>query len=75
MFGDEISGRFLAKWPSYFKHKVIAESQSLPSSPYVEELQAAFDPTAENDYGKCVLLFVFKLSPICNSRIKQNKLS
>ncbi|CAL8239263.1 unnamed protein product, partial [Gadus morhua 'NCC'] len=31
MFGDEVSGKFLAKWPSYFKPKVIRESQSLPS--------------------------------------------
>lgn len=52
MFGDEVSGKFLAKWPSYFKPKVIAESQSLPSSLYVDELRAAFDPETENDYGK-----------------------
>lgn len=52
MFGDEVSGKFLAKWPSYFKPKVIAESQSLPSSLYVEELRAAFDPEMEDDYGK-----------------------
>ena len=52
MFGEEQSGKFLAKWPSYFKPKVIAESLSLPSSPYVEELQAAFDPEMENNYGK-----------------------
>uniref|UniRef100_A0A669EUP8 Uncharacterized protein n=1 Tax=Oreochromis niloticus TaxID=8128 RepID=A0A669EUP8_ORENI len=37
MLGDEASGRFLTKWPSYFKQKVIAESQSLPSGPCVEE--------------------------------------
>ncbi|XP_041672065.1 uncharacterized protein LOC121528616 [Cheilinus undulatus] len=56
MFGDEVSGQFLAKWPSYFKHKVNEECQGLPVNPYVVELQAAFDPEAENDYGKCVLL-------------------
>ncbi|KAM9758721.1 uncharacterized protein ACNS7B_005632 [Menidia menidia] len=29
MFGEEVSGSFLSKWPSYFKQKVITESQSL----------------------------------------------
>ncbi|XP_071357586.1 uncharacterized protein [Trachinotus anak] len=51
MLGDEVSGRFLAKWPSYFKHKVIKESQSLPSDLHVEELRAASDPEAENECG------------------------
>lgn len=52
MFGDEVSGKFLAKWPSYFKHKVIAECESLPSNPYVEELRAAFDCTVEDDFDQ-----------------------
>lgn len=52
MFGDEVSGKFLAKWPSFFKQKVIKECQSLPPNQYVEELLAALDPEAENDFGK-----------------------
>lgn len=52
MFGDEVSGRFLAKWPSYFKNKVLAESQCLPSTSYIEELQASNDPEAEDYSGK-----------------------
>lgn len=48
-----------AKWPSYFKHKVIAECQSLPSNLYVEELRAAFDTEAD-DWGK----YVFSVSKI-----------
>lgn len=38
MFGDHVS--------------VITECQSLPSSPYVDELLAASDLEVENDYGK-----------------------
>ncbi|MEQ2315483.1 hypothetical protein AMECASPLE_022919 [Ameca splendens] len=49
--GDDVSERFLTKWPSYFKEKVIAASKSLPSSPCVEELQASFDPELADDYG------------------------
>ncbi|XP_041823597.1 uncharacterized protein LOC121628578, partial [Melanotaenia boesemani] len=51
MFGEEVSGRFLAKWPSYFKSKVIAESQTLPSSPFIEELRALINPEAEDYLG------------------------
>ncbi|XP_027137162.1 uncharacterized protein LOC113746307 [Larimichthys crocea] len=51
MFGDHVSGRFLARWSSDFKHRVITESQSLPSSPYVDELLAASNLEVENDYG------------------------
>ncbi|KAM7416970.1 hypothetical protein PAMA_018852 [Pampus argenteus] len=51
MFGDHVSGRFLTRWSSDFKHRVITECQSLPSSPYVDELLAASDLEVENNYG------------------------
>ncbi|KAG8013702.1 hypothetical protein GBF38_022328, partial [Nibea albiflora] len=51
MFGDHVSGRFLARWSSDFKHRVITECQSLPSSPYVDELLAASNLEVENDYS------------------------
>lgn len=52
MFLNHVSAKFLEKWPSYFKPKIIAECQSLPSSLHVEELRAAFDLEAESEYGK-----------------------
>ncbi|XP_041660828.1 uncharacterized protein LOC121521139 [Cheilinus undulatus] len=80
MFGDEVSGRFLAKWPSYFKHKVIEECQGLPVNPYVVELQAAFDPEAENVYGwdsdiSAILLLLHLLPPTSRGRKKTAKIS
>ncbi|XP_029918844.1 uncharacterized protein LOC115367312 [Myripristis murdjan] len=80
MFGDEVSGKFLAKWPSYFKPKVIAESQSLPSSLYVDELRAAFDPETENDYGwdsdlSALLLLLHLLPPTSRGQKKTPKIS
>ncbi|KAL3999310.1 N-acetylglutamate synthase [Sarotherodon galilaeus] len=48
MLGDEASGRFLTKWPSYFKQKVIAESQSLPSGPCVEDVSQKSSAQAAN---------------------------
>ncbi|XP_047455071.1 uncharacterized protein LOC125016563 isoform X3 [Mugil cephalus] len=51
MFGDHVSGRFLARWSSDFKQRVITKCRSLPSNPYVDELPAASDLEVENDYG------------------------
>lgn len=77
MFGDHVSGRFLARWSSDFKHRVITECQSLPSSPYVDELLAASGLEVENDYGKYdVFLYPtynmlpISINPICNSHPK-----
>lgn len=66
MFGAEVSGQFPAKWPSYFKDKVIAECQSLPRSLHVEEL-LAFDTEAENDFGKYGQFFCVKNTQIAKS--------
>ncbi|XP_047455070.1 uncharacterized protein LOC125016563 isoform X2 [Mugil cephalus] len=52
MFGDHVSGRFLARWSSDFKQRVITKCRSLPSNPYVDELPAASDLEVENDYDQ-----------------------
>ncbi|KAI9517715.1 hypothetical protein NQZ68_000883 [Dissostichus eleginoides] len=80
MFGDEVSRKFLAKWPSYFKNKVIAECQSLPSNLHVEELLAAFDPKTENDFGwdgdiSALLLLLHLLPPTPRGHKKTAKIS
>ncbi|XP_078798880.1 uncharacterized protein LOC144990115 [Oryzias latipes] len=80
MFGDEVSGRFLAKWPSYFKNKVIAASQRLPSSSYLEELLASMDPKAENYFGwdsdiSALLLLLHLLPPTSKGHKKSAKIS
>ncbi|XP_039458189.1 uncharacterized protein LOC120434349 [Oreochromis aureus] len=80
MLGDEASGRFLTKWSSYFKQKIIAESQSLPSSPCVEELRASFDTEASNDWGwdsdmAALLLLLHLLPPTSKGHTKTAKIS
>ncbi|KAF6726458.1 hypothetical protein FQA47_020344 [Oryzias melastigma] len=80
MFGDEVSGRFLAKWPSYFKNKVLAESQCLPSTSYIEELQASNDPEAEDYSGwdgdiSALLLLLHLLPPTSKGHKKSAKIS
>lgn len=50
MFGEETSGKFLARWPTYFKPKVIEDCRNLLPNAYVEELLTALKP--ENNCGK-----------------------
>ncbi|XP_071325218.1 uncharacterized protein [Trachinotus anak] len=38
LFGEEVSGKFLAKWPTFFKPRIITECQKLPQSAQVDEL-------------------------------------
>lgn len=64
MFGNHVSAKFLEKWPSYFKPKIIAECQSLPSSPHVDELLTAFDLEAENEYGNYEVFLYPKYNPL-----------
>ncbi|XP_076153829.1 uncharacterized protein LOC143137422 isoform X2 [Alosa pseudoharengus] len=80
MFGEEISGKFLAKWPSFFMQKVITECQSLPSNMHVEDLLAAFDSDAENDFGwdshmSALLLLLHLLPPTSRGHKKTAKIS
>ncbi|XP_051794862.1 uncharacterized protein LOC110957375 isoform X2 [Acanthochromis polyacanthus] len=80
MFGDHVSGRFLARWSSDFKHRVVTECQSVPSSSYVEELLAASDLEVENDYGwdsdmSALLLLLHLLPPTSKGQKKTPKMS
>ncbi|XP_063048691.1 uncharacterized protein LOC134442452 [Engraulis encrasicolus] len=39
IFGEEVSGKFLSKWPTFFKPRVIADCcKNLTPSPHVDEL-------------------------------------
>lgn len=39
LFGEEVSGKFLAKWPTFFKPRVIVvAAKNLAPSPQVNEL-------------------------------------
>lgn len=49
MFGESVSGKFISKWPTFFKPKVIAECQKIPLTIYLKELLASFHP--EDDSG------------------------
>ena len=52
LFGEEVSGKFLAKWPTFFKLRIIAECKNLPLSVHLDELLLS-DQQESDDGGKC----------------------
>ncbi|KAK7877511.1 hypothetical protein WMY93_031779 [Mugilogobius chulae] len=49
MFGDNVSGKLMIKWPTYFKSKVIAECRKIPSID-IRELLSTLDSGTENEH-------------------------
>lgn len=50
LFGEVVSGTFMAKWPTFFKPRVIADCKTLPFSEPVEDLLTSAQQES-NDYG------------------------
>ncbi|XP_055054374.2 uncharacterized protein [Misgurnus anguillicaudatus] len=78
MFGEDMSGKFLARWPTYFKSKVIADCRTLLPNAYVEELLSALEP--ENNFGwdsemSAILLLLHLLPPTSRGHKKTAKIS
>ncbi|XP_041828521.1 uncharacterized protein LOC121643521 [Melanotaenia boesemani] len=38
MFGEEVSGRFLARWPTFFKARILADCKNMTSNEHIENL-------------------------------------
>lgn len=55
LFGKEVSGKFLAKWPTFFKPRIIADCKNLPGSLHVDELLLSAQQESD-DGGKCKLV-------------------
>ena len=43
MFGEDVSGKFLEKWTTTFKKKIIEQCRKLPSTNELEDLLLAAD--------------------------------
>ena len=43
MFGEDVSGKFLEKWTTTFKKKIIQQCRKLPSTSELEDLLLAAD--------------------------------
>ncbi|XDV21824.1 hypothetical protein PO909_026844 [Leuciscus waleckii] len=78
MFGEEVSGRFLAKWPTYFKPRLLAECKNRTSNEHVEELLSAQQNSNESGWDSdlsSVLLLVHLLPPTSKGHKKSAKIS
>ncbi|XP_029622300.1 uncharacterized protein LOC115202344 isoform X1 [Salmo trutta] len=67
LFGEVVSGTFMAKWPTFFKPRVIADCKTLPFSEPVEDLISSAQQES-NDYGwesdlAAILLLLHLLPP------------
>lgn len=49
MFGEDISGKFLEKWTTTFKKKIIQQCRKLPSTAELEDLLLAADPPEDGN--------------------------
>uniref|UniRef100_A0A3Q3G2E5 Uncharacterized protein n=1 Tax=Labrus bergylta TaxID=56723 RepID=A0A3Q3G2E5_9LABR len=64
LFGKEVSGKFLAKWPTFFKRRIIADCKNLPHSTQVDELLMSAQLESDDDIRISSLftlrIFIFK---------------
>ncbi|KAK7918721.1 hypothetical protein WMY93_010005 [Mugilogobius chulae] len=77
MFGESVSGKFISKWPTYFKPKVIEECKKNPN---VSELLSSLDSGTENEHGwdsdvTSLLLLLHLLPPTSRGPKKMAKIS
>ena len=52
MFGDDVSAKFLEKWPTFYKQKVLKESRGLTQTAELEDLLHNAESTTELENGK-----------------------
>ncbi|XP_061909304.1 uncharacterized protein LOC133653718 isoform X3 [Entelurus aequoreus] len=85
MFGEDVSGKFLEKWPTTFKKKIIQQCRKLPSITELEELLMAADPPEDGaevnvDFGwdsdlSSILLLLHLIPPTALGRKRPGKVS
>ncbi|XP_048865910.1 uncharacterized protein LOC125739637 isoform X1 [Brienomyrus brachyistius] len=85
MFGEDVSGRFLERWPTTFKGKIIQQGRKLPSASDLEELLLAADPPEDAtevnaDIGwdsdlSTILLLLHLIPPSGQGRKRPGKVS
>ncbi|KAK2907051.1 hypothetical protein Q8A67_006036 [Cirrhinus molitorella] len=76
LFGDDISSKFIAKWPTFYKPRIIADCKNLHHGAHVDDLLSALE---ESDYGwdsdvAAILLLLHLLPPTVKGR-KTGKIS
>ncbi|XP_035804766.1 uncharacterized protein LOC111571121 isoform X2 [Amphiprion ocellaris] len=75
MFGEEVSGRFLAKWPTFFKPRILADCKKLTSNEHIEELMSLQHDSGWDSDLSSILLLVHLLPPTPKGHKKSAKIS
>lgn len=78
IFGENISEKFISKWPTFFKPKVIAECRRIPLTIYLKELLDTLEPADESGWDSDVtslLLLLHLLPPTAGGPKKVTKIS
>lgn len=82
MFGEDVSGKLLERWPTTFKKKVIDQCRNLPSVKEFSELLQAADPPEDHPLNSgvdsdlaSVLLLLHLIPPTAQGRKRPGKVS
>nr|XP_033963161.1 uncharacterized protein LOC117464696 [Pseudochaenichthys georgianus] len=79
LFGKEVSGKFLAKWPTFFKPRIIADCKNLPGSLHVDELLLSAQQESDDGVWDCevaaILLLLHLLPPTSKGKKSPVKIS
>ncbi|KAG7505294.1 hypothetical protein JOB18_028427 [Solea senegalensis] len=75
MFGEDVSGRFLAKWPTFFKPRVLTDCENLTSNQHIEELLSVQHDSGWDSDLRSILLLVHLLPPTSKGHRKSAKIS
>ncbi len=55
-----MSSKFIAKWPTFYKPRIIADCKNLQPGAHVDDLLSALEESVYGKY-KCFLFSFFKL--------------
>ncbi|KAJ4939810.1 hypothetical protein JOQ06_029246 [Pogonophryne albipinna] len=79
LFGEEVSGKFLAKWPTFFKPRIIADCKNHPRSLHVDELLLSAQQESDDGVWDCevaaILLLLHLLPPTSKDKKSRVKIS
>lgn len=69
LFGENVSGKFVSKWPTFYKPRIITICKGLRPGPHLDDLLSAQE--ASNEYGKWTWMvvwfcFCFQRDIVCN---------
>ncbi|XP_062395775.1 uncharacterized protein LOC134083467 [Sardina pilchardus] len=71
LFGEDVSGKFIVKWPTFYKPRIITVCESLRPGTHVDDLLSAQEEM--NDYGwdsdlAAILLLIHLLPPTAKGK-------